>query len=86
MGLPKWECPGVSHMKIKMGPNWDLHGIAQVGMPGCVPNENKVGPNWDQHGHAKEGMPRCDPCENKDGSQLGTTWACLSGKAMVHPK
>ena len=38
-------------MKIKMGPNWDLHGIAQVGMPRCVPCKNKdgsqLGPTWD---------------------------------------
>ena len=38
-------------MKIKMGPNWDLLGIAQVGMPRCVPCENKdgsqLGPTWD---------------------------------------
>ena len=51
MGLPKLECPGVSHMKINMGPNWYLHGIAQVGMPRCVPYENKYGsqlvPTWD---------------------------------------
>ena len=50
MGLHKWEYPGVSHMKIKMGPNWDLHGIAQVEMPRCVPCENKdgsqLGPTW----------------------------------------
>ena len=31
MGMPKWECPGIAYMKIKMSPNWDHHGNAQIG-------------------------------------------------------
>ena len=51
MGMPKWECLLGSHMKIKMGPSWDLHGNAKVRMPRCVPCENKdesqLGPTWE---------------------------------------
>ena len=38
-------------MKIKVGPNWDVHGNAQVGVLTWVPYENKdgsqLGPTWE---------------------------------------
>ena len=53
MGLPKWEFPDVSQVKKKMGPNWDQHGNAQVGVPKCVPcgplRQNVVGPTLAPH-------------------------------------
>ena len=51
MGMPKRECPCVSHIKKDVGPNWDQHGNAQLGVPKCIPYENKygsqVGPIWE---------------------------------------
>ena len=85
MGMPKWECPGVPHVKIKMGPNWDQHGNAHVRMPRCVPCENKDGSQLGPLGIAQVGMSRCVPCENEYGSQLGPTWDCPSGNAQLCP-
>ena len=76
MGLPKWECPGVSHMKMNMGPNWDLLGIAQVGMLRCAPCENKdgsqLGPTWECPSGSAQVCPMW-ACQTKcSGSHLGS--------------
>ena len=51
MGMSKWACPSVSHIKKGVGHIWDLHGNAQLGVPKCIPYENKygsqLGTTWD---------------------------------------
>ena len=85
MGIPKWECPGVSHVKIKMGPNWDQHGNAQVGSKDgsqffspekihILSQDNLTQIRW-------IGLKKI----RSNGSQLGPTWECPSGSAQVCP-
>ena len=75
MGMPKWESHGTSQMKIKVGPTWDQHGHAQVGMPRCVPSENKsgsqLGPYW-----ACPGMSQIK-IKWRHGTHLGVKWVAV---------
>ena len=75
MGMPKWECPAVSQVKIKMGPNWDQHGNAQVGVPKCVPS---VLPTWDQCGQPHFQFETWDPL----GSEVGSSWKIVRGSQL----
>ena len=79
MGMPKWEYPGCTHMKIKIGPKWDQHGNAQVGMPRCIPHEKRCG----SHGGTNMGMPKwACPSVSHVKNYVGPIWACPNVSRM----
>ena len=70
MRMPKWECPDVSQVKIKMGPNWDQHGNAQVGVPKWF--------TWDQCRQPHLQIETWDPL----GSEVGSSWKIVCGSQL----
>ena len=85
MGVPKWKCPSVLHVKIKVGPNWDQHGNAQVGIPRLYLYENKdgsrMGPTWKY----PSGNATLDPLGAQVGCKVGPTWAARVGLTTFCP-
>ena len=86
MGMPKWEYPGCTHMKIKMGPKWDQHGNAQVGMPMLVPigfpGQNVVGPNWATHMGPMWAILFSNWTWDPLGSEVGPSWKIERGSQL----
>ena len=72
-----------------MGPNWDQHGNAQVGVPKCVPcgpiGQNVVGPTWAPHMGPMWATSLSIETWDPLGSEVGSSWKIVHGSHLGCP-